>query len=1200
MTDDENDSVLRAVAAAPPAAPPVRLVTVVVVRPSDSVPIPDQWDLVRKGAAELGVEVERRDGRFVIVWSGNTATADAARCALEIRDALPATSIALATANVEHGRPPVQVIERALELLGAEAGAIRVDAETAQRVEQGFSLDFLESGSRILLVAEAQPEAAARVGRTIGNYKIVRLLGSGGMGVVYLAEHKELGRKAVIKFVHGRLSDRDELATRFFLEAKAAASIRHPGIVDVFDYGRDDQGSPYIVMEFLDGESLRARLRREHPLPTDLGVALAQQIASALGAAHEAGVIHRDLKPENIFVVRDRESPSGVRAKVLDFGLAKPIARGEQALTRTGTFVGTPVYMAPEQCRGREIDHRADIYALGCVLFEMVCGRVPFLDDTVGELIIAHNSMAPPSPRSLVPALPPALERTILRALAKSPADRQATMAEFAAELGEAGSGAKVSGLADTVMAAPRALRAERKRTRSRGWAIAAAAAVVALGAGITMSVRSRSASSQHATAGAGSSITVIDLRDRSSGTGAAWLGTALGEIVRTDLAASERLRVAPGSDVARMRADLGISDADSDSWSRERLRKVHDDLGADFVIAGSYTVVAGQIRAQLEIHDTKSGGIVGRANAAGAESDLRALAARLVEEVARVLGVESTGNSAAPTSSVLPAGTAAARAYAEGLAQFRRYELVEAQKSLQRASSEAPDDALVHSALAATWRELGYDAKAATEAKLAYDRSSTLPRENRLAIEGQYRETTAQWDQAIDAYRTLFEFFPTRLDYGLSLAAAQTHAGDAKSAYATLDSLRKLPGMGSDPRIELYAAEAAEAADDMERERTSAERAVSLARSRGARVILAKALFHQGWALWTQGRDAEAKRAYDEAKQIFTDLHDGSGLARCENNMGLAAHRDHRDDDAARSYDAALRHATEAGDTTAQAWVLQNFGVMYADQGELARAVDAYERELKLGETRQVGPELLAAAHANIAEVLRWHGDLASARTHVRTAEDLLRGLDARRYAAYTAYQLGEIERAEDDLAGAHKHLQQALVWASDVMTPAETAEIRTSLARAELDAGRAADAEEHARAAVADLRAAKETSQQICATAVLASALLARDRSADAARELASAPAREHANFACRLEADVVAARVMAADPAQRDAAIAALRTADEQAARLRFLQEQFEIDLARSQLGDADGHALARLAVAKGFKQIARRANGLAKSR
>ena len=1164
--EDDPDSLLRAVAAAP-AIKPTRTLTAMVVRASDAAPQVDQWNLVR---ARIGDEaaVEERGPLLVLLWRGADHAERAAATALALRDVLPGAAIALATRALEPSASPAAAIDEATALL--DATAIRIDDETARYVEPKFRV-VRERGAAAL----SEPRATgtpARVEQTIGNYRIERLLGTGGMGVVYLAEHVTLGRKAVIKFVQERLSMTDEFAARFFIEAKTAASIRHPGIVDVFDYGHDERGRGYIVMEYLDGESLRARMRRESPLSVSLAVTLGTQIASALAAAHEAGIIHRDLKPDNVFLVRDPDSPHRVRAKVLDFGLAKLAEPDDRGWTRTGNFVGTPLYMSPEQCRGKNLDARTDIYSLGCMLYEMVCGRVPFLDETVGDLIIAHSSTPPTPPRSLSPALPAALERVIMRALAKSPADRQPSMAALGAELSALSTG-DIGALAETAVAGPIAQR------RRRWWPVAASVGVLAAGASVWTLRSHRGASPVRA----GRSLALVSLHDSAARTENAWLSTALGDVVTSDLAASHQLHVTSAEEVVRMRTELGLVDVDR--LSRDDLAKIQSDLGVDEVLAGTYTVSGDQLHVALALYDTTTGEVATEVTGDG--NDLRVLGGQLAGEIEHALGVEPPTGSA---GTVLPE-KAAARDYADGLAKYRRYELVDARDALVKAAHEAPDDPLVHSALAATWQQLGYDANAATEAKLAFDHMSGLPKENRLAIEARYRETTQQWDQAIESYRTLFEFFPGRLDYGLELAQAQTHSGDAKGAYATLDQLRKLPDVGSDPRIELAESDAAEAADDIERERVHADRAVVLARKRGARVLLAQALFHEGWALWTLGRDAEAKTAYAEAKQIFTDLHDRSGLARCLDNIALAEHRDHHDDGAARSFEDALRLAKEAGDATAQAWILNNWAVMTTDEGDFARAVELYQQLLALWQSSGSAPSLQALAHANLAEILRWRGEVTAALEHCNQAEDLLRGLDARRHAAWAAYQLGEVLRAQDDLDGARKHLQQALGWASDVMTPAESAELRVSLARIEIDLGKAGDAEPLARAALEDLRAAKDESESECASAVLAEALAARGRVDDAKQELAG-PRTGAASVACRLELDLMKARLDGDD--------ATLRAVQERAAKVGFAQRELEARLARVALGTDDPRAVAAAAMAKGFKQIARRAAATKKIR
>ena len=260
------------------------------------------------------------------------------------------------------------------------------------------------------------------------------------MGQVFLAEHTVLGRRAAVKVLHPELSKEGEALARFFNEARASASLHHPGLIDVYDFGQNDAGQVFIVMELLEGLGLRDLLSRHKVIPPVLAVGVARQIAEAMAVAHEHGIIHRDLKPENLFLVPDREIPLGWRAKVLDFGIAKLYGEGQKSVitTRTGNILGTPTYMAPEQCHGAShVDLRCDIYSLGCILFEMLCGQPPFPGEGVGAVIAAHMFEAPPLPSSLVPSLPLEVDTALMAMLAKEPDKRVSTMIEVADMLAE-------------------------------------------------------------------------------------------------------------------------------------------------------------------------------------------------------------------------------------------------------------------------------------------------------------------------------------------------------------------------------------------------------------------------------------------------------------------------------------------------------------------------------------------------------------------------------------------------------------------------------------------------------------------------------------------------------------------------------------------------------------------------------------------
>jgi serine/threonine-protein kinase len=274
------------------------------------------------------------------------------------------------------------------------------------------------------------------IGTTVGSYRIVSKLSVGGMGTVYRAEHTLIGKLAAVKVLHPELCTNPDIVNRFLNEAKATTTIKHPGIVEVFDFGHMPSGHAYLTMEFLEGMSLARRCSTRGKMSEGEAAILLRSVCSALQAAHNKGIVHRDLKPDNIFLVTDPDSPTGERSKILDFGIAKLTDVGLAGATKTGAVMGTPTYMSPEQCRGTGVvDHRADLYSLGCILYELVAGRPPFTNLGAGELIGAHLYIDPVSPRGQVPDLTAETEALIMSLLSKDPAGRPQTARELAQRL---------------------------------------------------------------------------------------------------------------------------------------------------------------------------------------------------------------------------------------------------------------------------------------------------------------------------------------------------------------------------------------------------------------------------------------------------------------------------------------------------------------------------------------------------------------------------------------------------------------------------------------------------------------------------------------------------------------------------------------------------------------------------------------------
>jgi len=262
-------------------------------------------------------------------------------------------------------------------------------------------------------------------------------LGEGGMGTVYQVKHRALGKRFALKALRRDLAADGEIAARFIQEARTAAAVSHPGLVEITDFGRLGSGQVYFVMELLEGPSLAALLRVGGPLPAARGLEIARQLVNALKAAHDSAIVHRDLKPDNIHVGRGDAERDLV--KIVDFGLAKVI--GASKLTRAGMVFGTPHYMSPEQAAGEVVDHRADIYALGIVMYEMFTGKVPFEADSYMGVLTKHMYMtpAPPSEHRLELKEIGALEDIILRCLQKRPANRYDNLAGLLLDLDQMG-----------------------------------------------------------------------------------------------------------------------------------------------------------------------------------------------------------------------------------------------------------------------------------------------------------------------------------------------------------------------------------------------------------------------------------------------------------------------------------------------------------------------------------------------------------------------------------------------------------------------------------------------------------------------------------------------------------------------------------------------------------------------------------------
>jgi len=876
----------------------------------------------------------------------------------------------------------------------------------------------------------------ALVGQTLGHYRIAEKIGAGGMAEVYRARDLHLDRDVAIKVLPpGALSD-ESSRKRFRQEALALSKLNHPNIATVHDFDTQ-QGVDFLVMEYIPGLTLENKLGTGPLLPSEV-VRLGIQFMQGLSTAHEQGIVHRDLKPANL-----RLTPDG-RLKILDFGLAQLLPKASPlgltaTLTQSQEVTGTLPYMAPEQLRGELSDARSDVWAAGAVLYEMATGQRPFPESNGPLLINAILNQAPEPPSKVNHRVSPGLENVILKALEKDAARRYQSVRELRVDLERLTAG--VSGLAKPKVGL-------MSRLIAAGLTLLILGAV--LGAYFFFHGRKSAGPPANAPVKRRPSVAVLGFKNLAGQPEAAWLSTALSEMFATELGAGEQLRVISGENVARTKIDLSLPD--TDSFAQDTLTKIRQNLGSDVVVLGSYVDLGeesgGQIRLDLRVQETVAGETLPMVSERGTEKELFVLVSKAGAKLRKELGVEML--SASETSSVqnsLPENPEAARLYSEGLMKLRLFDALAARELLDKAAAAEPKYAPAHSALAEAWSLLGYTVKAQAEAQQAFELCAGFPREQRLLIEGRHRELTSDWEKAIKVYRTLFDFFPDNLEYGLRLASTQTSASRVKEALGTLEVLRKLPPPArDDPRIDLVEGNAAESLADYARELAAALRAGDKAKAEGANLLVAKALDDQAWALLNLGKLKQAATAAGQAKEIYGAAGDEFGVSRALADGGTVLLTQGDVTGARHAYQESLDIARKIGNKHGEAaWLNQLANCSYR-QGNLAEAKKRYEQTVFIW--REIGDKRYSAlAIASIANVLLDEGDLAGASGRFRQAIALSQEVGDKRGTANTMNNLGNVLFEQGNLAGAQKAYEDVRKLYDEIGDKSDTASVISAL---------------------------------------------------------------------------------------------------------------------------------------------------------
>jgi DNA-binding winged helix-turn-helix (wHTH) protein/tetratricopeptide (TPR) repeat protein len=733
-------------------------------------------------------------------------------------------------------------------------------------------------------------------------------------------------------------------------------------------------------------------------------------------------------------------------------------------------------------------------------------------------------------------------------------------------------------------------------------------------------------------------SVAVLGFQNVSGQADEGWLSTAISEMLSTELAAGEELRMTSGEDVARMKQELPWKG--EGSLAKDTLERIHRDLGSDFLVLGSYTVLGEkgkqQLRLDLRLQDARTGEIVAEFGETGTEADLFDLLSRAGAQLRGKLSVPGVSPAdAGVVRASLPSDPEAARLYSEGLARLRVLDALAARDLLQKAIAVDPKHPLPHSALAQALSVLGYDERAREEAKSAFDRAKDLPREQQLWIEGRYREFSKDWKKATEVYRTLYTFTPDNLDYGLRLAAAQDGGGNSKDALATVATLRNLPPPErDDPRIDLAEADAAGSLSDFHRAQQLAESAARKGEAQGAPLLTARALQRECYAFKSLSQPRQATEACESARTIANKLGDRNDAAWALNNLANIASDEGNLTEAKKMYLEALSVFRQIGSKGYMAGALGNLAIVELNLGDLTASRQMHEESLKIyrevGDVNDAGLELM-----NIAIILQQQGDLAEARgmyegslAMARQAENkanqemalvnlgsllfelgdlpacqkaleeatsLGHEIGEQSVLSYALVGLGDVLRQEGDLEGARKKYEESLAARNQLGEKETAAQSRVALSLISIEEGKLDEAEHSAREAGDEFRERKAPADEATAQIVLARVLLMRrqNKSAEQAIDRALSLAQSSHSRDVHLSARIIAARIHADSGASVEA-IRELREASAEARKIGFLEGDFQSRLALGEIEIHSGQAAAGRILLLALEQDAKAKN------
>jgi serine/threonine protein kinase len=1009
-------------------------------------------------------------------------------------------------------------------------------------------------------------DPANLVARRLGDFVLGERIGAGGFGAVYRAGQQLLEREVAVKVLHALQVDARD-AQDLLHEARLATRLDHPYAAHVYGVGVEPDGLLWIAMELVRGTSLAALIADQGALPLARFAPLFDALCEVVHTAHEKGIVHRDLKPSNVMVV----SRAGrLLPKLLDFGVAQLAQEAEvapatvfpaaeagdrtpaldvgAALIRGGiqdrpALIGTPAYMAPELWQGQVADARSDQYALALICWQALAGRRPFDGKNLAEISEAHARQPLPS---LVAGARTPLDEVLARAAAKDPAQRYPSVLELA-EAFRAACEASAP-----VEAPPR----PRRRFAWRWPALVACAGLLA--------AATRWSSTPPTPRGRRPSVAVFGFRDLGGVSEAAWLSTALGELLAGQLVADGGMRRVPADGVNRFVREVDVDDAAALSGSQ--LGNLRAQLDADFVLGGSFLKTGGRLRIDLALRDTARAETVLAVVEEGDESRLFDLVSSAGERLRRRLGASAP--TAAAARAALPADLAAARLYSEGLARLRLVDPLGARALLEEATRRAPDFPLAHAALSEALGMLGQRAGEVREARLAWERAASLGREQQLVVEARFRAASREWPRAVELHRTLRELFPDVAEYALGQAIVEVDAGRARDALATLERLRgDAPAAARDPRVEIVEARACELVADYACVDRAARAAAEKARAVEARELVGEALLAESYAAMQVGDRARAARVAAEALAVHRDVGNPAGVAAALRGVARVAWKTGQLPAARAAYAEAVEILRDLGDDDRRARALLGLAGVESDLNRPLEALRLYREARPLLEVAD-NRAALVATHLNLGQQLVRVRELDEAERELQRALTLAREMGKRNFEAIALESLGALYLDRGELARAVAIERLAQGVAAHIQDATTVAQTGVKLGEALAAHGELELAEVELARAIAALERLRETGRLAYAKVELARLLLFTGRLEEAERSARSAVAlHEEAGVASALSPALLA-RVLVARGRAREAR--------ELIARARARSREMAVETAAAEVELASGRA------------------------